>query len=322
MVRIGLLLVVGAVSLALAAPLAGQVEPSPQPTGRLVFLLDGNRFLSVDVATGRRTVRKIRGLAGCAPQLYATGGHVVFSGVRKRRTVVLAMPASLSKPPRVLGEAHAFVPSATEGRVWLAGVDCDRRGMVGLREITVDGRVTFRSDRRVPGRWLVGAVREGLVLHAKRPLVWDPRSGRRDPVALKAVVTVRGELMAGCLKRVSCGPLTIFDASTSRVVTASPPARQRLDLAAQFSPDTAHLVAPALQGQRWSVALVDTRTGTTGIVPGSSTGKQYPYHAWTSSGWLLFRASGGRMMGYRPGEAEPVELGLRWPRRARALVGG
>jgi hypothetical protein len=322
MVRIGLLLVVGAVSLALAAPLAGQVEPSPQPTGRLVFLLDGNRFLSVDVATGRRTVRKIRGLAGCAPQLYSTGGHVVFSGVRKRRTVVLSMPASLNQPPRVLGEAHAFVPSATEGRVWLAGVDCDRRGMVGVREMSVDGGVTFRSERRVPGRWLVGAVRKGLVLHGKRPLVWDPRSGRRSAIALKAVVTTRGELMAGCLKRASCRPLTILDASTSRLVTARPPARQRLDLAAQFSPDTTHLVAPALEGQCWSIALVDTHTGATGIVPGSSTGERYPYQTWSSSGWLIFRSSGGRMMAYLPGEPQPVALPFRWPRQARAVVGG
>jgi hypothetical protein len=322
MVRIGLLLVVGAVSLVLAAPLAGQVEPREQPTGRLVFLLDGNRFLSVDVATGDRTERKIRGLAGCAPQLFSTGDHVVFSGVRKGRTVVLSMPASLRQPPRVLGEAHAFVPSATEGRVWLAGVDCDRRGMVGVREIGVDGGVTFRSDRRVPGTWVAGAVEGGLVLQRRRSaLVWNPRTGRRDPLALRSVVTARGELIAGCTGRGAC-PLTVVDTASSRTVQAAPPPRGRLDLAPQISPDGTQVVAPAVAKQRWSLALVDPRDGRTTIVPGSQTGKSFPYPTWTSTGWLLFRSAGGRLMAYRPGDEQPIALRLRWPRHGRAVVSG
>jgi len=320
MARLGLVLLVGAVSLVLAAPLAGQVEDGARPSGRLVFLMDGNHFLSVDVATGRRTVRKIRGVAGCAPQLHTTGGHIVFSGVRKRRTVVLSMPTSLDKPPRLLGEAHAFVPSATEGRVWLAGVDCDRRGMVGVQEVAVDGRVTFRSDRRIPGRWLVGALGQGLVLHGKAPLVWDPRTGNTSPIALRTVVTAHGELIAGCLQRARCRPLTILDTTTSRLVHARAPAGKRMDLAAQFLPDGAQLAVPALEGQRWSVALVDPRDGTTTLVPGSETGERYPSPIWTSSGWLLFRSRDARVMAYRPGEAQAVELSVRWPRRAIAAV--
>ena len=42
-----------------------------------------------------------------------------------------------------------FVASATDGRVWLAGTDCDRRRMVGVREVTVDGDVTVESDHRM-----------------------------------------------------------------------------------------------------------------------------------------------------------------------------
>jgi len=321
MVRIGLLLlVVGAVGLVLAAPLPGQGRPGPQPTGRLVFLTGNRTLLSIDVATGRRTARRIRGVAGCAPQLFATGGHVVVSGVRKRRTVVLSMPATLDRPPRVLGAAHAVVPSATEGRVWLGGVDCNRRRMVGVREVGVDGAVTFRSSQLVPGRWLVGAVGRALVLHGRRPLVWDPRTGRTRAIPLRIVVTTRGALMAGCLSRSGCRRLTILDSTNSRLVETRPPGGERLDLAAQFSPDSSQLAAAALKGRRWSIALVDTRDGTTTIVPGSSTGERYPYQSWSSSGWLIFRSGGGRMMAYRPGDAQAVPLPFAWPRRALAVA--
>ena len=126
--------------------------------------------------------------------------------------------------------------------------------------------------------------------------------------------------MAGCPKARRCGGLTIFDDSTSRLVRARAP--QRLDLAAQFSPDATQLAAPALAGKRWNVALVQTQDGSTAIVPGSSTGEQYPYPTWTSSGWLVFRAKGGRLMAYRPGETGAVPLPFRWPRQARAYVAG
>ena len=50
-----------------------------------------------------------------------TGGHVIFGGVRRGRTIIYAAPVSLDRPPTRLGGAHAFVPSSTAGRVWLAG---------------------------------------------------------------------------------------------------------------------------------------------------------------------------------------------------------
>ena len=51
----------------------------------------------------------------------------MFAGLRRGRTTVFAAPLALDRPPVRLGAAHAYVPSATDGRVWLAGVDCDRR---------------------------------------------------------------------------------------------------------------------------------------------------------------------------------------------------
>ena len=59
--------------------------------------------------------------------------------------------------------------------MWLAGLDCDRPAMVGAREVTVGGRVTVASRRRVPGSWLAAAVHGGLVVQRGRSLlVWDP----------------------------------------------------------------------------------------------------------------------------------------------------
>ena len=109
-------------------------------------------------------------------------------------------PLALDGPPVRLGSAHVYVPSATAGRMWLAGVDCDRGTMVGVREVTVDGRVTVESRRRVPGSWVAAAVREGLVVQRGRRLsVWDPRTGRTvRRLRLEAVTETRGDLMLGC----------------------------------------------------------------------------------------------------------------------------
>jgi hypothetical protein len=322
MPRIALVFAAGLAGLALAAPLSGKAEPGSRPVGKLVFLERGNRFVSIDVATGRRTVRRVSGVASCAPQLQTTGGHVIFSAVRRRQTVVYSVPVSLDERPRLLGAAHAFVPSATEGRVWLAGVDCDRPRMVGVREVTVDGRVTFRSDRRVPGGWLTGAIEDGLVLQGRRARVWDPRTGRTsDRIDMGVLDTDRG-LMAGCASASRCRELAIFDAATSRKTTARARAPHRLDPAARFSPDGSVLAATIGARRQWSVALVDPRDGSTEIVPGSSTGTTYPSLTWASSGWLFFRGRGDRIMGFRPGERRAVTLPFRWPRRAVTFVGG
>jgi hypothetical protein len=120
------LLGVSALGLALAAALAGgrsTDEPlTPErPAGTLVFLSQGNRLTAVDVATGRRTTRRVQGVATCAPEMYVTGGHVVFAGFRKRRTVVYSVPVGLDERPGALGTAHQFVRSATDGRIWLVG---------------------------------------------------------------------------------------------------------------------------------------------------------------------------------------------------------
>jgi hypothetical protein len=158
-------------------------------------------------------------------------------------------------------------------------------------------------------------------LHAEL-VVWDPATGRTGrPLALQAVTAAHGSLLAGCAAGSHCSGLVILDAPTARHVEAHSHRRYQLDLGAKFSPDGSLLAVPALSERRWSVALVDTRNGTTTIVPGFRA-RQYPQLSWgASSGWL-FSQIGPRMMAYRPGMSRAVTLPFRPPRRAIAYIAG
>jgi hypothetical protein len=304
-------------ALALSGPAAGE-----RPAGTLVFASDENRLTAVDVATGRRAVRRIRAVPGCGARLFVTGGHVVFSGVAGGLTTVFSIPLSLDRRPTRLGSAHLFVPSATDGRVWLVGTDCDSPRMVGVREVAVDGRVTLESDRRVPGSWVDAAVPGGLAVYRRREtLAWDAATGAVRRLGLENAFGARGSLVAGCPVRSDCDELAIVDSASGSTVVARPNGRYDLDSGAVISPDGALAAAPAVADRRWSVALVDTTTGTHRLVPGSRTGKVYPELSWSSSGWLFIRAV-RRVMAYRPGAARPVMLPTRLPRSVIAFTAG
>jgi hypothetical protein len=307
----------------LAAPFHSSARPAERPAGTLVSVASSNRLTAIDAASGRRTVRRVKAVAGCGPELFQTGGHIVFAGVIDTRTVVFSVPLSLDRPPRRLGSAHAFVPSATDGRVWLAGVDCSRKRMVGVREVTVDGEPTLASGRRVPGSWILGAVKDGLVVQRGQALyIWDPRAegtGRR--LALEAVTATQGNLLVGCAAGSSCRELAILDRNSAMEIRPQHD-RHRLESDAAISPDGSLVAVPARANRRWSVALVDTRDGTTSIVPGSDTGDSYPELSWAAStGWLFFRA-GTEVMAYRPGEPRALKLAFRLRRDAIGFVAG
>jgi hypothetical protein len=289
------LLAASALGLALASPLAGDPPArdraaGDRPSGTLVFLSRGNRLTSVDVASGHRTARRVPGVATCGPEMEVTGGHVVFAGFRKHGTVVFSVPAGLEQRPRELGAAHQFVRSATEGRVWLVGTDCHRSHMTGVKEVTVTGRVVVRSSRRVPSTWVAGATERGLVLLRRRELfVWDPVTGREF---------------------------------------RWPNPRSSFNRSARSFPDGVLLAKPKLGKRtagkrRWHVELVDSRTGKSTPVPGSTTGELYPDPRWSpSSGWLFFRAGRGSLKAYRPGADRAITIGVGWPARAVSYVVG
>jgi hypothetical protein len=300
------------------------VTASKRPAETLVFASRSNRLTAIDVASGRGTVRRIRSVASCGPDLHVTAGHVIFAGVRDGRTVVFSAPVSLDRPPTRLGSAHIFVPSATEGRVWLAGTDCTSSRMVGVRELTIDGRVTAESPRRVPATWIYGAIDDGLVITRDRALmVWDPSTGATGHrLSLGAVSATHGPLLAGC-RGARCRRLAILDTSSGKDVVARPSGRYRLDWGAKFSPDGSLLAAPAYAQRRWRIALVDTRNGATRILPGSATGTTYPRISWSdSSGRLFIGAQRRHIMAYRPGAPRAVTLPFRSPRGALSFTAG
>lgn len=306
------ILVTGLVVVLLAGCGGPEREPAvpERPAGTLVVLSGENRLTAIDVSSGRRVTRRVRSLPACGAELFVTGGHIVVSAVIKGSTTVFSIPLALDRRPTRLGTAHAFVRSPTDGRVWLAGTDCDRRGMVGVREVSVDGEVTFESDRRVPGNFVAAAVPHGLVVSRERELfVWDPGTGRQRGLSLEMAFGTHGSLLAGCAARSDCKDLAVVDATTGRTV-ARPGGR--LDVGATFSPDGSWLAVPAVAGRRWSVALVDPRTGAVTRVRGSGARNWYPDLRWSSSGWLFIRA-GARVKAYRPGAARAERLPIRLP---------
>jgi hypothetical protein len=308
----------------------GAVAESPRPaslrerpSGTIVSVDGSNRLTSIDVATGRRTVRRVTAVASCGPQMYVTGGRVIFAGFRRGRTIVFSAPLSLDRRPTRLGIAHNFVPSATEGRVWLAGTTCTRARMVGAREVTVDGEVTAETRRRVPGEWVAGAVADGLVLGRDRNhAIWDPATGRVvRRFDLGAAGESRGDLIVSCASGTNCRELAIVDTATGQTVRPQA-AGYRIFPGGRFSPDGKLLATAVLnEDKRWRTALVDTSDGSSTLIPGRWT-EGYPELGWTASGWLVSRISGsGRLKAYRPGAQRAVDLPARIKRHAAFVVG-
>jgi hypothetical protein len=308
-------ILVAAGLLAIAEPTAS-VGPAPAPpTETIVFVSDANRLTAVDVATGRRTSRRIRTIPACGAQLFVTGGRIVFTGRARGLTTVFSIPLSLDRRPTRLGSAHILVRSATDGRVWLAGTDCDNREMVGVREVAVDGTVTFASDRRVPG-WMEAATPDGLVFHRRRTLnLWDPATGARRRLGLQWSAAAHGSLLAGSP---SGSDAAILDTASGHVVAAHPPGRHELDMGGAFSPDGSLLATPARAGRRWSVALVDAKTGRATIIPGTRSGMDYPELTWSRSSGRLFIRVLRTVKAYRPGDARAATLPFRLPASAAA----
>lgn len=316
------LIAVTAALLALAAAPAG--GGGATPGGRILYVTNGDRINSVDVASGAKVTRRVS-VASCGPDVYLTGGHVVFAELRKGRTIVYSVPAELDERPRRLGTAHSFVPSATDGRIWMAGTVCKRRRLSRAREVTVDGEVTVRSRRTLPTAWLSGAAAEGLLVQERRAMtVWDPRSGRtlRALDDLKFVGGSRGNTVVGCAEGTRCRALAISDAATGETLFAEAEEPYRFSGLAEFSPDGSQFATHVGVKGRWSVAVVDTAKGSVTHVPGSRTKRVWPEVAWSqTSGWLFIRVDRGRVKAYLPG-GRAVTLPLRVPRWAVNFMAG
>jgi hypothetical protein len=319
----------------LAAALAGCDGGASSPTrharsiGKL--FLEGpakhGNLIAVDTHTGRIRRLPIKAACGDAQNcLVPSGGKLVIGSVG--RTYVYD-PRRPGRPrAQRIGNGWIIVPSATDGRVWLAILDRSRGVLRAIREQTVDGRVT--QSGRPPGAgesWPVGAVEPGLLFQTVRGhraylRLWDPKTRKvtlRTPGLFP--IDTHDDLVASCDE--PCSRLAITDVRSGKTTRVKPPAGHafRASDDGAFSPDGSLLALPVASVARarnpghgrWSMArsmaLVNVGRGTPRIIRGSRLDPDYRTMSWSASdGRLFFSAGGGRVMAYRPGSPRATSL--------------
>lgn len=323
--RLRLLLL--AVALVALAGCGGDMEPDSPGTSssrepRLVFLAGDRRLTVVDVDAGRAEVHELGVLAPGDPlyRIVLRGDELVVYG---GDTYVL--DPELRSRPRKLGDSWFFIPSAETDRVWLAVLDPTSpetvRALATVREVSVEGRVTFPDVHPPGGRWPVAAVGNELVFedHREGALeLWNPSTReftRRLSGASRG--PGQGDLLAWCEREGLV--LHVLDVRGGRDRTFAPPQGfTAFDCwAGAFSPDSTLLAVPArgdgFDSER-SLALVDLEVGVASIVPESSVGPVYGFVAWSSVGDRVFFSGGSdgdrQLIEYRLGEPRAVPLGV------------
>jgi hypothetical protein len=239
----------------------------------------------------------------------------------------------LRSPPRKLGDSWFFIPGSEPDRVWLTELDPaspeTERALAAVREVSVEGHVTFPGVRPPDGRWPDAAVGDTLVLEdGKGGLeLWNPATGeftRRLPGA--ELGPSQGDHLAWCEREGAI--LHVTDVRNGDDQTIEPPE----EFAAfecwsgAFSPDGATLaVAVALEDgmleAERTLALVDLEDGVATPVDGSSVHPHYGFVAWSAAGDRVFTSGGSvaerRLLQYRLGDPSAVEI----PVTVRAFYG-
>jgi hypothetical protein len=297
-----------------------------KPSGTLVLRnLRDESLTVVDLGRGETVTVPVPQLAPGDPpfNLVETGGRLVFYGIGG----AYALDLDLKGRPQKLGEAWYFVRSATEGRVWLALLDPQSpatvRDLRGVREVTVEGRITVADTGPPPcrGPTVLAAVKDGLVCQDDGLRVWDPVTGN---VILELpgpfVADTHENLVAWCEN--GCPRLHLTDVGTGENVAISPSESFAFEetYGGAFSPDGSLLAFPVVtedadqphaDGHRHGVALVEVEKGSASLIEGSELAADYPAIAWSRSGeWLFFGAGAGRIMAYRRGSEKASLLAV------------
>jgi len=286
--------------------------------------------VDLDAGTSRSVPVPELALGDAQFRIVRSGSKLVFRGSTSGSTgsdvETFTLNLDLEDPPQSIGESWYFVPSATEGRVWLAILDPESpetvRALEAVKEVTADGEVTVPHTTLPRGRWLslVGAVEGALVFQSGGDdaglEVWDPLDQEmvmRLPGPFPAAT--HGSMIAWCGQ--GCEELHITDVATGddRTITPGTGFSFEETYYAAFSPDGSLLAVPVASEGRGprQVALVDVAEGTATVIKGSELGEYYGSMTWSSSGdWVFFNAGRGRIMAYRPGSTEaeflPVEI--------------
>jgi hypothetical protein len=188
---------------------------------------DGVFLCTMDSVTGvleRQNLPKL-GIGDPLQFFDVTGGRLVYYGING---TAFSIDTDLGGPPHRLGHSLTFVPSTTDGRVWLEGPiraspDPDR--YIPIKEVTVDGKVVVdgRSTRPSCGPGIVAAVRRAVLCQAQPPgmIAADPRTGRRiGRVPGTFPLATGGDLVASCGE--PCPRLWVSDPVAGKTVRIDP----------------------------------------------------------------------------------------------------
>jgi hypothetical protein len=296
-------------------------RPAEGPSGTLFLRHVWSPSITrIDLASGRTVTASFSELAGGDPpynMVRAGEELVVYGGGR-----TYAIDPGLEDPPRDLGESWYFVPSATEGRVWLMSLDPESpetvRDLAAVREVTLDGRVSVKGAGRPPstGPSILAAVRGGLVFQdGSRLRVWNPETGEVTAHLGGAFpAATYGDFIAWCAD--GCPELHLTNTATGEDTVVRPDASFAFEETydAAFSPDGSLLAVPVVSDGRRLVALVDVKLGSASVIAGSELASDYPALAWHPSGdWLLLSAGDGRLLAAPADGGPAVSLDVRAP---------
>lgn len=318
------IVLLAAIALLVVAGCGGTERDSPavgspaEPTS--LFLAGDGELTVVDVDAGRAERHPVAELAPGDPlyRIVRRGNDLVVYG---GDTYVLDL--DLRSPPRKLGDSWFFIPSAEPDRVWLAHLDPASpetvRALAGVREVSVDGHVTFPHVRPPGGRWPVVAVGDHLVFEDRRGglELWNPATGEftlRLPGASRG--PSHSDLLAWCER--DGRTLHITNVGSGRDQAVAPP----LGFVAfdcwsgAFSPDGTSLAVPARAGGYGadrSLALVDLARGVAMAVEESAVEDGYVFLAWSTAGDRVFMSGGAderQLLQYRLGEPTALPLSV------------
>ena len=272
------------------------------PHGRLVLgLHPPERVAVLDVASGALEERRLPGGTLCHGPLMVSGREVFFLGSRRGRGALMSLDLALERRARVVSwSRRQYLPSARDGAFWALGFRYDgRRARTSApREVTPAGSVLFRSRRRPPAGYPMGATADGIVLeHRGRTRIWDPRSGAVRPAPGSWVVAASADRTAWCGQR--CRRLRL-EGPGGMLPARRLPADGRSAPAAARSPPTGRC-------SRWppTASAARSRRGSRSCAPPTAP-------------WSCSRRRCPPRAGSSPGRA-PAS-GSTWPRENRRIA--
>jgi hypothetical protein len=274
--------------------------PIPPATESRLFLSgDGEMWI---VGTDSGSVRHLR-LPELSPgdppnRIARRGNKLVLWGY----TTYVLDPLADIRPKILVKDSLVFMPSAAPDRIWV-GVGTDTSSITALREVSIDGRVTFPDTKPPIPSWPVAALDSGLVFQFpnRRLEVWNPQTGEvvRHLGAGFPVASNRN-VLAWCDG--VCATLHVTHVDTGEDMEVTPPAGTSGFDRGAFSPDGETIAVavhtrPVLEGLttlRSQLALIDVRTGTARLVNGTVVKGTYAFVAWAPSGGAVFITGGNQ----------------------------